>query len=77
MGIDHHSVFGSMVVLATTAKTKCSANVILKGLESPTFWTRMYPLLWGVRLLAITLLIIALPDLEQPMSTRGQTTKRD
>jgi hypothetical protein len=35
MDVDHHSVFGCMVVLATTAKTKCFANVIPERFGKP------------------------------------------
>ena len=48
----------------------------LKGLESPTFWTRMYPFLWALRLLAIALLIVALARPRTAnVSTRTKTTK--
>ncbi|MGB0811726.1 MAG: vWA domain-containing protein, partial [Flavobacteriaceae bacterium] len=48
----------------------------LKGLESPTFWTRMYPFLWAFRLLAIALLIVALARPRTAnISTRTKTTK--
>ena len=48
----------------------------LEGLESPTFWTRMYPLLWVLRVLAITLLIVALARPRTAnVSSRTKTTK--
>ena len=48
----------------------------LKGLESPTLWTRMYPFLWVLRLLAIALLIVALARPRTAnVSTRTKTTK--
>ena len=48
----------------------------LEGLESPTFWTRIYPLLWVLRLLAIALLIVALARPRTAnVSSRTKTTK--
>lgn len=48
----------------------------LEGLESPTFWTRMYPLLWVLRVFAITLLIVALARPRTAnVSSRTKTTK--
>ena len=48
----------------------------LEGLESPTFWTRIYPLLWVLRLSAIALLIVALARPRTAnVSSRTKTTK--
>ena len=76
MGVDHHSIFGSLVVLATTAKTKCFADVIPKRFGNPNILDTMYPLLWVFRLLAIALLIVALARPRTAnVSTRTKTTK--
>ena len=48
MGIDHNSVFGSMVVVATTAKTKCFADVIPERFGKPNILDTDVPFIMGV-----------------------------